>query len=253
MIPRLASILAWRKKGDDSQSGPSVIVTTMGAHPEQKPDWANLEVLHRNTLPPRSNFVLYEREEDAISRDISKAKAHCLSGTWKFHLANSPFEAPSGFEQATFDCRKWSDIAVPGMWQMQGYGKGPHYTNVQYPFFVDPPYPPYTNNECGSYTREFDVPRQLEKHQLRLRFEGVDSAFHVWMNGQEVGYSQGSRNPSEFDVTEHVNTEGRNTLAVRVYQFSDGSYIEDQVSFSCMHQLFSMLIITGSMVAVRNL
>lgn len=76
------------------------------------------------------------------------------------------------------------------MWQLQDFGRGPHYTNVQYPFFVDPPHPPYTDNECGSYITHFSVPETLKDHQLRLRFEGVDSGFHVWLNGKEVGYSE---------------------------------------------------------------
>jgi len=101
---------------------------------------------------------------------------------------------------------------------------------VVYPFPVDPPNIPYDNNETGSYLRTFTVPESFKDHQLRLRFEGVDSSFHVWVNGKEVGYSQGARNPSEFDITSFVNIEGENSLAVQVYQFCDGSYIEDQVS-----------------------
>ncbi|KAK5107931.1 hypothetical protein LTR62_000536 [Meristemomyces frigidus] len=201
---------------------------SMGSHPTHQPDWDNLSIIHKNTLPPRATFHLYDSEADALSRDISKARAHCLSGKWKFHLADSPFESPPGFESSSFDTSQWGDIAVPGMWQLQGYGRGPHYTNVQYPFHVDPPHPPYTHNECGSYVTRFRVPKPLRDDQLRLRFEGVDSAFHVYVNGEEVGYSQGSRNPSEFDVTRFCDGEGENVLAVRVYQFCDGSYIEDQ-------------------------
>lgn len=200
----------------------------MGSFPETRPDWANLEVLHRNTLEPRSHFYIYKREQDALARDTSKARAHSLSGTWKFHLANSPFEAPPGFEAGVFDSPRWSDIAVPGMWQLQGFGKGPHYTNVQYHFHVDPPNPPLTDNECGSYIQRFRVPEHLKDDQLRLRFEGVDSAYHVYLNGRKVGYHQGSRNPAEFDITEYVEKGEENVLAVRVYQFCDGSYIEDQ-------------------------
>ncbi|KAK4565974.1 hypothetical protein LTR86_003823 [Recurvomyces mirabilis] len=200
----------------------------MGQHPQSAPDWDNLKIIHRNILPPRASFYLYDNEKDALTRDNTKARAHSLSGKWKFHLANSPFEAPSGFEASSFDTSKWSNITVPGMWQLQNFGKGPHYTNVQYPFQVDPPHPPYTENECGSYVTRFRVPKHLEKDQLRLRFEGVDSAFHVWVNGEEVGYSQGSRNPSEFDITEFSKVVEENVLAVRVYQFCDGSYIEDQ-------------------------
>ncbi|KAF2774008.1 putative beta-galactosidase [Teratosphaeria nubilosa] len=191
-------------------------------------DWANLQILHRNTLAPRSNFVLYGKREDALERNLSKAKLHTLSGRWKFHLAHNPLEAPPGFEQQLFDSSKWSHINVPGMWQLQGFGRGPHYTNIVYPFHINPPYPPFVGNECGSYLTKFTVPRGLRDHQLRLRFEGVDSSFHVWLNGNEIGYSQGSRNASEFDVTDYVDIAGQNVLAVRVYQFSDGSYLEDQ-------------------------
>lgn len=99
-----------------------------------------------------------------------------------------------------------------------------------YPWPVDSPNVPYDDNETGSYLRTFKVPKAFEGDQLRLRFEGVDSAFHVWVNGKEVGYSQGSRNPSEFDITAFVNLDGENTLAVQVYQRCDGSYLEDQVS-----------------------
>lgn len=108
---------------------------------------------------------------------------------------------------------------------MHGYGK-PHYTNVQYPFPVDPPHIP-TENPTGSYRKDFYVSKEMIEDLVFLRFEGVDSAFHVWINGQAVGYSQGSRLPSEFDVTSFVH-EGKNTIAVRVYQWSDGSYLEDQ-------------------------
>jgi beta-galactosidase len=94
---------------------------------------------------------------------------------------------------------------------------------------VDPPHVPYDQNETGCYLKTFEVPKTFKGDQLRLRFEGVDSAFHVWVNGKEIGYSQGSRNPSEFDITKSVYFGGENVLAVKVYQYSDGSYIEDQV------------------------
>jgi beta-galactosidase len=111
---------------------------------------------------------------------------------------------------------------------VQGYGK-PHYTNTVYPFPVCPPFVP-TENPTGTYRRNFFVPSSWsEDSQIRLRFDGVDSAYHVYLNGQKVGYSQGSRNPAEFDITEFVNRgEDVNRLIVTVYQWSDGSYIEDQ-------------------------
>ncbi|KAI0475218.1 beta-galactosidase [Xylariaceae sp. FL0804] len=213
-------------------------MTSTKTHPASQPDWNNLEVLHRNTLPPRANFHVYDSPQDALTYDIAKARVHCLSGTWKFAHARNPFEAPSGFEDPAFDAAGWDDVAVPSMWQLGGYGRGPHYTNVNFPIPVDPPNVPLDANETGCYVRRFAVPAALkeggQQQLLRLRFEGVDAAFHVWLNGKEVGYHQGSRNPAEFDVSGLVKRDGEegedgnNTLAVRVYQYCDATYIEDQ-------------------------
>jgi beta-galactosidase len=96
-------------------------------YPDRRPDWNNLEVIHRNTLPPRSTFYLYDNVTDAKTRDVSKTKTMSLNGTWKFNLANSPFDAPTDFVADTSITSKWSDIEVPGHWQMQGYGRGPWY------------------------------------------------------------------------------------------------------------------------------
>ncbi|KAL4903013.1 hypothetical protein BDW74DRAFT_186625 [Aspergillus multicolor] len=187
------------------------------------PDWSNLNVLHRNTLPPRAHFYSYPNEEAALTFDREESFFQSLNGTWKFHYDASPFEAPLW---DTANTTEWGDIVVPGVWQMQGYGR-PQYTNIVYPFPVTPPNVSYVN-PTGSYWREFEIPEGWDGQQIRLRFEGVDSAFHVWVNGEEVGYSQGSRNPSEFDITDYLSSEGTNTLATRVYQWSDGTYLEDQ-------------------------
>jgi beta-galactosidase len=211
-----------------SEANPTTTMAPAHVHPKSVPDWSNVKVIHRNTLAPRSNFYLYDNEEVALTRDVSKAKCQLLSGTWKFDLSKSPFEGPTDFFGREFDTSDWDDIAVPGMWQCQGFGKGPQYTNVNFPWPVDPPHVPYDDNECGRYVTVFHVGKLFTGHQLRLRFEGVDAAFTVWVNGKEVGYSQGSRNPSEFDVTDLVEVGWDNTLAVEVYQRCDGSYIEDQ-------------------------
>ena len=202
---------------------------TENTFPASTPDWCNLSVIHRNTLPPRSTFYLYDNEHDALSRDIAKSKAQRLSGKkWKFHHSTTPFKGPTTFHEPSFDSSGWDSVDVPGMWQCQGYGKGPQYTNIQYPFPVDPPHVPLDENECGRYITTFTVDAGLEDQQQRLRFEGVDSSFTVWLNGHNVGYSQGSRNPSEFDVTRHIKFGAENHLAVEVYQRCDGSWIEDQ-------------------------
>ncbi|KAH8893631.1 beta-galactosidase/beta-glucuronidase [Thozetella sp. PMI_491] len=198
------------------------------AFPDSRPDWNNLEVLQRNRLPARAHFYNYDSEETALTFNPRESLFyHSLNGRWKFCHHLSPFEAPDWKDA---DPNSWDDIIVPGMWQLQGYGH-PHYTNVNYPFPVDPPNVPY-ENESGSYFRDFIVPENwdVQTQSIRLRFEGVDSSYHVWINGEEVGYSQGSRNAAEFDITKHLKRVNGsiNNLAVRVYKFCDGSYIEDQ-------------------------
>lgn len=194
------------------------------AFPGFLPAWSNQAVLHNNTVPARAHFFSYPTEQAAVSFDRDQSFFHSLNGTWKFHYDQSPFEAPAW---DTADVSSWDDIVVPGHWQMSGYGH-PHYTNIDFPFPVTPPNVSYVN-PTGSYWREFTVPENWTDGEVHLRYEGVDSAFHVWVNGHEVGYSQGSRNPSEFDITDYLSSPGEsNTLATRVYQWSDASYMEDQ-------------------------
>jgi beta-galactosidase len=175
-----------------------------------RPDYCNEAVFRRNCLPTRS----YHIPETSL----------LLNSRWDFYLAPGPLAAP---EVVDAEDVEWDEISVPGHWQLQGHGK-PWYTNVQYPFPVCPPFVP-SENPTGTYRREFHIPAAWNAHsQFRLRFDGVDSAYHVWVNGSLVGYAQGSRNPSEFDITDYVSCDGPNKLWVRVYQWSDGSYIEDQ-------------------------
>jgi len=189
-------------------------------------DWENLNVLHRNRLKERAHFIPYPDKESALSMaDGNSGLVKMLNGIWKFHYTVGLDAASQTFFEESFDDSDWGELAVPSSWQMHGYGK-PHYTNQAYPFPVDPPRVP-SDNPTGCYNRTFFVPREWLDKTVILRFDGVDSAFHVWVNGREAGYSQGSRLPSEFDVTPFLR-EGRNKLSVRVYQWSDGSYLEDQ-------------------------
>lgn len=183
------------------------------ADQQEQPDFANHKVFQRNRLAARSYF-------------IPKASV-LLNGQWDFHYAKTPGQAPNWDEINVDSEFQWEKITVPGHWQLQGYGK-PQYTNVIYPFPVDPPHVP-TTNPTGSYRKKFRVPLHWSPDtQVRLRFDGVDSAFHLFVNGDEVGYSQGSRNPAEFDITSSIKRDAVNEVLVRVYQWSDGSYIEDQ-------------------------
>ncbi|WP_121609828.1 beta-galactosidase subunit alpha [Mesobacillus foraminis] len=193
---------------------------------KMKKDWENLSLLQKNRLEERAYFFPYRNEHSALSHERGEADGFMLlNGEWKFHYAESPLLAPKQFYDESFDTSQWDRLHVPSNWQMHGYGK-PHYTNVQFPFPIDPPNVP-AENPTGSYRREFFIPNEWIDKNIVLRFEGVDSAFHVWVNGQEAGYSQGSRLPSEFDITSLIH-EGKNVIAVQVYQWSEASYIEDQ-------------------------
>ena len=189
-------------------------------------DWETHKCLQKNRLAGRSYFVPYAEKKAALSFERGNSPFfNLLNGIWKFSYYPSPAEAPQRFYEDSFDVGQWDDLQVPSSWQMHGYGH-PHYTNIDYPFPVDPPHVP-TGNPTGCYRRTFHVPDEWVNRYVTLRFEGVDSAFHVWINGAEVGYSQGSRLPSEFDVSDYLHP-GINHIAVRVYQWSDGSYLEDQ-------------------------
>ncbi|RKD88884.1 glycoside hydrolase family 2 TIM barrel-domain containing protein [Halopiger aswanensis] len=189
-------------------------------------DWIDPETIGRNRLPPRVDVLPYPDRETALADDRTASRWFTsLNGRWQFDLAPAPSAAPAGFAEPAFDAADWDRIEVPMNWQVAGYGN-PHYTNVVYPFPVDPPNVP-TDNPTASYRRTFYVDDDWTDRQVRLHFEGVDSAFHLWVNGKRVGYSEGARLPSEFDVSEYVHA-GENTIAVRVYKWSNGSYLEDQ-------------------------
>ncbi|GMK43940.1 beta-galactosidase [Paenibacillus glycanilyticus] len=189
-------------------------------------DWDNLAVLERNRAKSRAYFIPFSDIEGALSYDRGSSPwFKSLNGNWKFHYAQGPEWAPEAFFEESYDVSGWDEIQVPGHWQLKGYGH-PHYTDLYYPFPVNPPHVP-NDNPTGSYVREFELPPYWNGRKLSVKFDGVDSAFHVWVNGEFVGYSQGSRLTSEFDLTPYAKA-GINRMAVRVYQWSDGSYLEDQ-------------------------
>ena len=148
-----------------------------------------------------------------------------LAGRWRFHLAPRADAATDGFEAPGFDDSEWARIEVPGHWQLQGHGN-PAYTNVRYPFPVDPPHVP-DENPTGEYRSAFELPADWPDGQAVIRFLGVDSAFTVWLNGVDLGWSTGSRLTTEFEVGSHLRA-GTNVVAVRVHQWSPASYLEDQ-------------------------
>lgn len=179
--------------------------------------WETPQLLHRNRLAPRGSYAM--TSPDGEAREVS------LDGTFKFSCVDSPAQMPESFSHTGPQGDGWSDLPVPSCWQMHGFGT-PHYTNVVYPIPLEPPYVPDAN-PTGLYWREFEVPADWLADEVCLRFEGVDSWFQVWVNGVEAGMSKVSRMPSEFDIASLVQA-GKNTLAVRVLQWSDATYMEDQ-------------------------
>ncbi len=205
-----------------------VVLQTMAIAQATTPDWENPQVVGINKLPYHASLQLPSREAEC-------PEIVSLDGQWHFHWSPNPEERPADFFRTDFDVSRWATISVPGCWQMQNFGK-PIYTNSKYPFqrnapsvTDEPPQDWYSydhRNPVGSYVTFFNITRAQRAQNLILHFAGVKSAFYVWVNGLRVGYSQNSMSPAEFDITGYVR-EGQNRLAVEVYRWSDGAYLED--------------------------
>jgi Beta-galactosidase/beta-glucuronidase len=207
----------------------TLLLQVITAQAQTTHDWENPAILGINKLPYHATLQLPSKWKEC--QEIMS-----LDGQWLFHWSRNPEERPADFYRDDYDVSSWDRITVPGNWQLQGFGT-PIYTNISYPFQRNRPSvtsePPkdwtaYENrNPVGSYVTFVDVTKEMLNKNLILHFGGVHSAMYVWINGQKVGYSQNSMSPAEFDVTRYVH-EGRNKLAVEVYRWSDGSYLEDQ-------------------------
>ncbi len=200
-------------------------------------DWENEQIFDINKEPAHCTYIPYTTLEQAAADVAEYSPLYIsLNGTWKFNWVKSPDMRPQTFYKPDFDVSYWNDIDVPSNWQMKGYGT-PIYTNSQYPMARDwpnimtPVEEHWTKaklpNPVGSYRRDFEIPQDWSGKEIFLHFRGVKSAMYVWVNGKKVGYSQGSMTPAEYDITQYI-TPGNNTLAVEVYRWSDGSYLEDQ-------------------------
>lgn len=190
------------------------------------PDWQNPEMLHINREAPRATGIPFCCEETALNGSRGgSAFYRLLNGSWDFYYAEDG-EAPAGFQDPDYAMDEvWDQLDVPSNWQMQGYGL-PHYTNVNYPIPFNPPFVP-DDNPVGCYRRTFTLPAAWNDSEVFLNFDGVNSAFYVWVNGEFVGFSKVTHMPSEFNITPYLE-QGENLLAVMVYKWSDGTYLEDQ-------------------------
>ncbi len=190
-------------------------------------DWENPAVNEINREAPRAYFIPYATVEQASQYDIWQSPyLQTLNGTWQFNLSHTPDVRPFYFYKDDYDTKDWKTITVPGNWELQGYDV-PIYVNVQYPFKPTPPLPPKDYNPVGSYKRTFTIPENWNGQDIYLHFGAVTSAMYVWVNEQQVGYSEDSKTPAEFNITKYLK-KGENSLAVEVYRWSDGSYLEDQ-------------------------
>ncbi len=191
--------------------------------------YEDLSVLHENTLPNRAYYIPASvRQKDIVMERESSDRFQSLDGIWKFQYYGSIYDLQEEFYREGFDTSGYDEIPVPSCWQNHGYDIH-QYTNVRYPFPMDPPYVPQ-ENPCGAYVRHFSYVKDAAAPRAYLNFEGVDSCYYVWLNGVYVGYSQVSHSTSEFDVTDCLR-EGDNTIAVLVLKWCDGSYMEDQDKF----------------------
>ena len=213
------------------------LVVSVWAQAPLPPEIEDPETLGINLEPPHATLMPYGSMKEALAaKRADSSFSRSLNGQWKFHWVEHPEKRPVDFYKPEFDASGWDDIEVPSCWQLLGYGT-PYYRNLGYIFQKDWPRvmtePPRNftafkeRNPVGSYRREFEVPGSWKGRRTFITFSGVDSAFFVWVNGEKVGFAMNSRNAAEFDLTKYLKA-GKNLLAVEVYRFSAGSYMEDQ-------------------------
>ncbi len=202
-----------------------VLIKNVSCQPN---DWENEKVIGINKLEPHAWFIPYQNSKAARTNNPSNSVFYkSLNGNWKFILVDHPKESPAGFFDMDFDDSQWDEIPVPSNWQCQGYDY-PIYTNVKYPFGnPTPPKIPGVYNPTGLYRTSFILPENWQEKNIFIHFGAVKSAFYLWINGKQAGYSQGSKTPAEFDIKKYLQT-GTNQMALKVIRWCDGSYLEDQ-------------------------
>lgn len=192
---------------------------------------------HINRMPMTAHYLPFTSENGALAQlkmddarrfqlNTQNERRRSLDGVWKFKLVKNPSLALTDFFKTSYNVNDWQNINVPGSWELQGFD-APIYTDVTYPFKANPPFVPQDYNPVGHYVHEFTVPENWKGMDVIMDFEGVESAFYLWINGKMVGYSEDSRLPAHFNISKFLK-KGKNRLAMKVFRFSDGSYLEDQ-------------------------
>jgi beta-galactosidase len=194
------------------------------------PDWENPALTTLNTVRPHVSYIPFDSEAKAIKNNPVESSAYMsLNGKWKFRLSDNYTKVPSGFFQPGFDASSWAMIDVPSTWEVQGYSY-PIYTNSDYEFYTKnplPPHVPFDYNPVGTYLTQITVPETFKGKNVIIHFGAVKSFFYIWLNGNYIGFSKDSKTPAEFDLTPYLK-EGNNTLALEVFRWNDGSYLECQ-------------------------
>ena len=206
-----------------------VSALSLGANPPELPEWQDPEIVEVNRVKPHATFFPYESYEKALDNNRHKSQNFIdLNGKWKFNWVKKPADRPIDFYKEDFDVTSWDEIDVPSNWELKGYGV-PIYVNIPYEWTTDPNPPdvPEDYNPVGSYKRSFTIPESWDGRKVFIHLGAVKSAFYIWVNGEKVGYSQGSKTPAEFDLTPFIKT-GENSVALEVYRWSDGSWLECQ-------------------------
>lgn len=212
--------------------------------------YENPNLLHENTMPARAYYIPASRRMgDLVEHREESDRIQFLNGTWKFKYYESIYDVKETFYQTEFDVSSFAEVTVPGVWQNEGYNAH-QYTNIKYPFPFDPPYVPQ-DVPCGAYVYDFDYHKDEMAGKAFLNFEGVDSCFYLWLNGSYVGYSQVSHATSEFDITALIK-EGKNTIAVLVMKWCDGSYLEDQDKFRMSGIFRDVYLLKRPVKAIRD-
>lgn len=234
----------------DAQNAWCLVESALDVEPltesvKNRNDWENEKIFGINKEKGRATFIPYANMDEIFADDAyvrpweypSSSRYLLLNGKWKFHWTRCPEERPTDFYKTSYNVSGWNEITVPSNWEMHGYGT-PIYTNQRYPFRNNPPFiepqkwctSDEEPNAVGSYRRDFVLPDNWDAKEIFLHFNGIYSAAYIWINGKKVGYTQGSNNDAEFRITPYVK-KGKNTLAVEVYRWCDGSYLEDQDMF----------------------
>lgn len=205
----------------------AAVMLFVGANGAAAVEWDDLETIQLNVEKPHADMLTFPDRQSALTFDRAKTPwIRLLNGNWKFNWSRNPESRPVNFFTPEFDDASWKVIPVPSNWQIHGYGT-PIYTNIKYPHPGNPPRAPHEYNPVGSYRTHFTLPASWSRRKTFIHFAGVNSAFYLWINGEKVGYSEGSRTPAEFDITAYLKP-GENLLAAEVYRWCDGSWFEDQ-------------------------